>query len=234
MPMYASEGTVKFEYQWERIPLPESPQLRELCRWRNLLFRYGLIGADSAGVGYGNVSIRYGEGARFLITGNGTGRIAELTAEGCSEVMEVDIHRNFLRCRGLVRASSESLSHAALYLSSPAIGAVVHVHHRTLWERLFGVCPTTDPAIPYGTPELALALMRLVVEHRLERRGLIVMGGHKDGLLSFGSTLQEAVQILLQRLTELPTPVPSVPECSEHPGHLPPGSPVPCPQDSAH
>lgn len=199
--MFSSEGLIRFDHAWERLPLAESAELWELCWWRNLLFRQGLIGAFE-GIGYGNVSRRCGDGAHFFITGSGTGTLPELRPEHCVEVWAVELERGFLRCRGVVCPSSESLTHAALYLCSPAIGAVVHVHHGWLWDRLREVVPTTDAAIPYGTPELARALRELYRQHRLGCSGLIVMGGHAEGLLSFGATLADAVGVLLYWLTE--------------------------------
>ncbi|GBD06845.1 Methylthioribulose-1-phosphate dehydratase [bacterium HR21] len=201
--MSIPEGVLKFQLDWEQAPLPRTPQLEELCSWRAVLFRHGLIGAGADGVGYGNVSIRSGAGARFLITGTGTGPLPELTPEHCTEVLDADLERNRVRCRGPVRPSSESLTHAALYLCSPEIGAVVHVHDSQLWHRLLNKAPTTAPTIPYGTPELAADIQRLVHSHRLLPSGLIVMGGHPDGLLSFGTTLPEAVTLLLQLRLQL-------------------------------
>ncbi len=199
--MASPEGIIKFQQVWECLPLPDLPSLWELCWWRNLLVRYGLVGA-SDGVGYGNVSRRCGEGAHFFITGSGTGGLPELRPEHCVEVWAVELEQNLVYSRGLLRPSSESLTHAALYVCSPTIGAVVHAHHGALWHRLWGVVPTTDPAIPYGTPELAYALQELYQQHRLGCSGLIVMGGHKEGLLSFGNTLADAVGVLLYWLTQ--------------------------------
>lgn len=201
--MSTAEGILKFQLDWEQAPLPNLPQLEELCRWRAVLFRHGLIGASADGIGYGNVSIRSGPGSRFLITGTGTGTLPELTPEHCTEVLEADLAGNRIRCRGPVRPSSESLSHAALYLCSPAIGAVVHVHDPQLWQHLLGKAPTTAPTIPYGTPELAAEIQRIVSLSRLFSAGILVMGGHRDGLLSFGRTLPEAVTLLLQLRSQL-------------------------------
>ncbi len=207
------EGVIKFHDEWEQAPPPDDPRLQELCRWRNVLFRLGLIGATPEGIGYGNVSIRSGAGARFYITGTGTGALPELTPQQCTEVLAVDIPRNTLRCRGPVRASSESLSHAALYLCSPAIGGVVHVHHRKLWNRLFGSAPTTAPSVPYGTPEMATELMRIYTMLGQPSVGLIVMGGHEDGLLAFGESLRQACDYLLRTLQQHTTGLPIPPEC---------------------
>ena len=199
--MPAAEAQLPFELEWEAVPLPELPLLQELCLWRDVLFRNGLIGLTADGIGYGNLSVRSGPGAQFFITGTGTGGLPHMSAEHCSEVLEVELHRPRIRCRGLVRPSSESLSHAALYLCSPAIGAVAHVHDAALWHRLRGKLPTAT-ALGYGTPELAADIQRLVREHRLIPSGVIVMGGHQDGLLSFGQTLCEAVTLLLRLRSE--------------------------------
>ncbi len=230
--MLKPEGVIKFHDVWQQGPLPDSPLLWELCRWRNLLFRCGLIGATD-GVGYGNLSVRCGEGVHFFITGSGTGCLPELRPEHCAEVFAVDIEHNRLFSRGLVRASSESLSHAALYRSSPLIGAVLHVHHHGLWQRLRGRVPTTEEHYTYGTPELALALQSLYHRFSLGQRGLIVMGGHPDGLLSFGATLEEVASLVLEALQTEGLPPTVSPGYSAPPEHLPGGNRVPDPRDSA-
>jgi L-ribulose-5-phosphate 4-epimerase len=90
-----------------------------------------------------------------------------------------------------------NLSHAAVYRSAPVARAAVHVHHRGLWERLRGRVPTTDPAAEAGTPEMALAIERLFRESGLAGEGLLVMGGHPEGLMAFGASADEAGERIL-------------------------------------
>ena len=109
--------------------------------------------------------------------------------------MWADAAGNALGCRGPVAASSESLSHAAVYEADPAAGAVVHVHHIGMWEALYGVVPTTDPRAEAGTPAMAAAVAALV--RAGVPGGLFVMGGHREGLMAFGRTPGEATERVL-------------------------------------
>ncbi len=192
------EGILRFECHWHPAPPPEHPLVWELCRWRNKLYRVGLIGATPDGIGYGNVSVRSPEG--FFITGTGTGTVPELTPAGCTEVLSADLAANRVVCRGPVRASSETLTHAALYTCSAEVGAVVHVHHRKLWETLLWKLPTTPVEAEYGTVALARAVAALYPACLHHGQRVLVLGGHPEGLLSFGSTLEEAATALLQLL----------------------------------
>ncbi|MDT7923628.1 MAG: class II aldolase/adducin family protein [Chlorobiota bacterium] len=192
------EGILKFECCWQPAPPPEHPLVWELCHWRNVLYRAGLIGATPEGIGYGNVSVRSPDG--FFITGTGTGAIPELTPAGCTEVLSADIAANRVVCRGPVRASSETLTHAALYACAAEVGAVVHVHHRKLWETLLQKLPTTPVEAEYGTVALARAVAELYPDCLRRGQRVLLLGGHPEGLLSFGSTLEEAATAVLQLL----------------------------------
>jgi L-ribulose-5-phosphate 4-epimerase len=197
------KGYVQFRYEWEPAPLPSTPLLDELCRWRDRLHRHGLVGVYPDGIGFGNLSCRSG-GDRFVITGTGTGHLPTLRTEHLTEVVAYDLAGNHLTCRGPVVASSESLSHAAVYRSDPAVAAVIHVHHLTLWERLRQRIPTTDPAAEAGTPAMARAIEQLFLETDLRAIGLVAMGGHREGVIGFGGTLDEAGSRILAALEELP------------------------------
>jgi hypothetical protein len=207
--MHDEKGYIQFHCDWE----PVSPGARasrplaagtatvqeQLIGWRNRLHGLGLIGVYPDGIGYGNLSARLPAG-NFLITGTATGGIPAIGREHITEVTAYDIASNWLRCRGPVQASSESLSHAAVYESDPAIAAVIHVHHLGMWERLRGAIPTTDPAAEAGTPAMARAIAELLRDPTVRDRGLFVMGGHREGLIAFGTTLDEAGNTLLREV----------------------------------
>lgn len=98
----------------------------------------------------------------------------------------------------MTMASSESLTHAAIYACSKETNAVIHVHHKEKWTRLLHRVATTNPAIVYGTPEMAYAIQNLILENNIGNNKLIVMGGHEEGLISFGKTLEEAASTILR------------------------------------
>jgi methylthioribose-1-phosphate isomerase len=192
------EGVVKFQCRW--IPSKSLPpqKIKNLNRWRNRLFALGLIGVYEDGIGFGNISIRGGKPDQFIISGTQTGAAAKLNSKHYVEILDYDIQKNSLTCRGPVQASSESLTHAMLYNISPDTGAVIHVHSRQLWLRLLRRVPTTSKKVPYGTPAMAQEVKRLFRDSNLGRKKIFVMAGHEDGVVTFGKDLKEAARALFQ------------------------------------
>ena len=105
-----------------------------------------------------------------------------------------------MSCQGPVIASSESMSHAVLYQQVPEINAVFHVHHLELWKKVLHHIPTTDESAPYGSPEMAKEIIRLIKESDVLNQKVFAMAGHREGLFSFGKTLEEAGNIILKLL----------------------------------
>jgi len=192
------EGIIKYTAEHVRRPLDEPAGLVELLRWRPRLYERRLIGADQDGLGYGNLSVRLHASPRFLISGTQTSGLAAVHAGHFAEVTAVDLDRNDLKCVGEVQASSEAMTHAALYQADPAIRAVVHVHSRRLWERHRGTLPTTREEAAYGTPEMAYEVIRLYRRGALAKQGVFVMGGHPEGMIAFGRSMAEAAGLILE------------------------------------
>ncbi len=192
-----SEGYTKFRCRWTEEPIEIPPALLEsLGRWRQRLRGLGLVGATAEGVGFGNISARLGPA--FVITGSATGGLERLQARHYALVEQACAAENWLSCRGLTRASSESLSHAAVYDAAVWAGAVIHVHSASMWERYVGRLPTTPADAEYGTPEMAAAIAALAAAAGgPSAPAAIVMGGHRDGLLAFGADLDAAGRLLL-------------------------------------
>lgn len=191
----AEEGVIKFHCEWKEIWLSPAPLLAGLMEYRQYLFEKQFIGLGEGGIGYGNISVRQ-PGNSFLISATQTGHIASATPAHYTEVYRWDIDCNRVWCRGMARASSESMTHAALYEASDAIGAVLHIHSRSLWEKYLNILPTTSQAVPYGTPQMARAIQALYHESEQHLSGVFVMGGHRDGLLAFGPNLEQAWEVL--------------------------------------
>ena len=162
------------------------------------MFAAELIGHyKELGIGFGNISIRCGDPGQFLITGTQTGHIASTTDQHYSLVTNYDIERNEVFCSGPVQASSEAMTHAAIYELDPSIAAVVHVHSRSLWDRHMNRLPTTNPDVAYGTPEMAREFRRLYTDSIFDSEGIAVMGGHDEGLISIGESLEQAARKIL-------------------------------------
>ena len=107
--------------------------------------------------------------------------------------------QNSLTCTGPIKASSESLSHAVVYECSPETNAVIHIHNLDMWEKYIYKFPSTKAHALYGTPEIANEIKRLFSDTNLRVKKFIVMGGHREGIISFGKTLDEAGRILLDK-----------------------------------
>ncbi len=196
--MTIDEGYIKYQSHWSRGPAPDAMAARLLEEWRKPLFAAGLVGHyHELNIGFGNLSTRSGEPGQFLITGTQTGHIEHTTAEHYSLVTGFDIDRNEVTCTGPVQASSEAMTHAAIYELDLSIDAIVHVHSRPLWDRYLNVLPTTDSAVAYGTPEMAKELRRLYRESAFGSDGIAVMGGHDEGIISIGESLEEAAMKIL-------------------------------------
>jgi ribulose-5-phosphate 4-epimerase/fuculose-1-phosphate aldolase len=158
-----------------------------------------LIGVDANGIGFGNLSIRDGATSRFYITGSGTGGIPELKPSDYARVAAYDFARNWLQCEGSTVASSESLTHAAVYESEPAAGAVIHCHDMKLWAALLEMeGRATLKGVEYGTPEMACAVRNLLRVTDVKRRRIFAMAGHEGGIVAFGRDAGEAFGALFR------------------------------------
>lgn len=132
----ADEGYVKYVCLHENAPAPDVPALKELDALRTELFDAGLIGMRQDGIGYGNISLRTEKG--FVISATATGGIRELGADGYSLVTEWSLAGNRLSCSGPLPASSEALTHAAVYEAGRDAKCVIHVHSRPLFDGFAG------------------------------------------------------------------------------------------------
>jgi len=192
------EGYIKYQSYWSETPAPDPAAALLLEKWRLPLFAAGLVGHyKELGVGYGNISVRSRDPRQFLITGTQTGHIASTTEQHYSLVTDYDIERNEVRCSGPVQASSEAMTHAAIYELDPSIAAIVHVHSKALWDEHRNSLPTTSPDVAYGTPEMATEFRRLHADTTFGSQGIAVMGGHEEGLIGIGESLEKAAARIL-------------------------------------
>ena len=191
------EGYIKYQCHWEQKRAIAESDIRELNQWRSKLYQLGLIGEYDNGIGFGNLSTRLANSQELIISGTQTGGIANLTMQHYTKVTDYDWHKNYVTCEGLIKASSETLTHAAIYQANPQVNAVVHVHHQQLWQKLLDRVSTTNPNCAYGTPEMAEEIIRLCQQRPTQQQKIIVMSGHEEGILTFGHNLAEASGILL-------------------------------------
>lgn len=196
------EGYIKFALDWERGPAPPAAWVGELRRWRKPLYAQQLIGHyEDLGIGYGNISVRAPADGHFLISGTQTGHLDDPGPAHYALVTAYDIDANRVTARGAVKASSESMTHAALYELSDDINAVVHVHSRPLWQQLMHRLPTTRDDIAYGTPQMAQEFGRLWSETDFPACGIAIMAGHEEGIVGIGHSMAEAARRILALTT---------------------------------
>ena len=191
--MAETEGVIKYQLIFTSGRSPDSGATDALAGWRELLVRLGMLGQDDsryAGYGFGNISVRHPDGG-FVISASQTGHTRWPQAEHYAWVTEVDLEANRVFATGVMQPSSEALSHAAFYGLDPGIQFVFHGHVPEIWRTAAQQgMPVTDPAVPYGTPEMAREVQRL--SRHILRSGILAMAGHEDGVISFGTTANEA------------------------------------------
>ncbi len=197
------EGVIKFNCYWTQSgPVISDEPFNILNYWREVLFNMDLIGAYENGVGFGNMSCRLGDSNKFYITASATGEIPVLEPGHYVRVEGCNFEDNAVRCTGPLKASSESLTHGAIYRADPGTNAIIHVHSMELWEKLIDRVPTTKKEFDYGTPGLALDIFRLFKETNVIEKRILVMGGDPSGIITFGNDMDEAINILMSYIGE--------------------------------
>ena len=191
---------VKFTYQRARANIGPFNTLAELNACRRKLLELRLIGLDSNGIGFGNLSVRDSASRNFYITGSATGGgLLKLSLTDCVRVVDYDFKKNWVRYEGAAIPSSESLTHAAIYESELSTTAVIHCHDSVLWRTLLDRAPTTSKRVPYGTCEMAREIIRLFKETDVRSRKIFVMAGHEGGIVTLGKNFEEAFAVLLRQ-----------------------------------
>ncbi len=200
--MAEMEGVIKYHLDFTLGDPPPDEWVRRLNGWRRVLYLTGLIGQDPQrydGLGYGNLSHRLPDPPDgFVITGTQTGGLPVLTKQHYTTILGCQPSHNRLQATGSIRPSSESLTHGALYQLDPQIQAVIHAHSPEIWHQAAQLgLPATSAEAPYGSPALSAEIARLFQETDVGARGILVMQGHLDGLIAFGTTIEQAGATLL-------------------------------------
>jgi L-ribulose-5-phosphate 4-epimerase len=193
---------VKFTCERTNAEFTPFDGFAELNAYRRQLRELRLIGVDSSGVGFGNLSVRDGATKNFYITGSAIAGIPELTLADCAKVLAYNFERNWVGYEGSTIPSSESLTHAAIYESDAKVGAVIHCHDSRSWAVILNQAPTTSKTVNYGTPEMAYEIMRLFRVTDLHSRKILAMAGHEGGIVTFGRDLEEAFAVLMHERKE--------------------------------
>lgn len=174
-----------------------------LENWRKKLYKLNLIGEyPREQVGFGNISeakdySQFGLSnvPQFIITGTQTGKYPELDGRFYTRVLDYDIEHLKIKMLGPIEASSEALTHAAIYSHNKNIQAIFHIHSSEIWKGMINdKCNFTDKSIPYGTFEMAKATVKCIEQNDF---GYFCMHGHVDGVVAYGRNLEETGQLII-------------------------------------
>ncbi len=213
--MPIDEGVIKYDASdYQITPALNESTIREIEQIRCQLFELKLIGHSvEHDVGYGNISqrknlqnLRATLNPQFIISGSQTGHLPHLTGEHYTRVIDCDIATNKVSAMGprthITGASSESLTHAAIYQCNPCINAVIHIHCAAIWQGMLNDNLTHTPKdVPYGTPQMADAVKAKVAMHK---SGHLAMKGHEDGVITYGESFSQAMDICLALYKKYP------------------------------
>ena len=203
--MKEQEGVIKYQLEHAHKPIGEVFPLSEINAWRTIIFRLGLIGQHPDrydNLGFGNISQRLNsQSNQFIISGSQTGHIEYLSREHYCLVVKATPRKNRIQSCGLIKPSSESLTHSSIYAQDSSIQAVIHVHSPEIWKNTVALnLPHISADIPYGTVEMAMAVELLFQSGNLQQASLFTMLGHEDGVVAFAGNMQEAAWELIKCL----------------------------------
>jgi len=177
----------KFETRFVEWRVPDDVRIIVLRKWCH---RFAELGVAPAGEesGAGNLSFRTDLG--FIITAAGA-NLGTLTDRDFVEVIRTDIGNRQIYERGVKEPSSESFLHDAVYRARPEVNAVFHGHDEAIMQSAEKLeIPVTMREQPYGTPELAAEVVRI-----LNNVTFLVIRNH--GFLSPGKNMKEAGQAVV-------------------------------------
>ncbi len=189
------DGYIKYSCHRRAGTVAATPELLVLNSARSRLFDLGLVGIDASGIGYGNVSLRTNS-QQFVVTASATGATRELTMSQYCLVESYSLEQNEVWSMGSLDASSESMTHGAVYASNDAIQCVMHIHSRLLFDRLLqSGAASTQSSIPYGTPAMARAVADFA-KRLTSLPGLLVMAGHDEGVIACGDSVNSVLTLI--------------------------------------
>lgn len=204
--MNEQEGVIKYQLDFIESPAANFTQFNKLNHWRDQLYNLELIGQNSdryQGYGFGNISCRLSpDSNQFIISGTQTGNIPSLSKHHYVTVLNCDPAAGSLKAQGPVKPSSEALTHYAAYQGNQHLQYVFHAHSPDIWQHATALgVPETDKDIEYGTPEMAEAITSILnYDDTHDKKGILSMKGHEDGIISVGETADEAGNTLLNYL----------------------------------
>ena len=137
-------------------------------------------------------------GNLFLISGSGTGSSRLLGKQGYSLIRAFDPLENTVASFGPVQASSESMTHGAVYGAANKARCVIHIHSPFLFTSLLAEgFPRTPESVAYGTPALSREVARLITEELSPSEGVFVTAGHNEGVFAYSESIASTLNLIL-------------------------------------
>ncbi len=191
------DGVIKYNFDFRPTSPLHVSQYKDIEDVRSRLYALKLIGISN-GIGYGNISQKNSDGT-FIITGTQTGDLSSLNGEHYAYIQEYNDRKFYLKSSGMIKPSSESLTHATIYNLHEEIKAVIHIHSKYIWNFMLKNSYLKTEDVDYGTKEMIDEVNRIYEDTDPLSDAKFVMSGHEDGVISFGRTLKEA-EITLYRV----------------------------------
>ena len=189
-----TDGIIKYSIEHQTAATPLFSGYDELEALRKRLFALGMIG-EKEGIGYGNLSMRHEGSKSFFVTATQTGNMQSLTREYYTYIYDYEFDTFKVISQGAHKPSSEALSHAMIYAIDERITAVIHIHSLALW-RYMKAQDTLATTAAYGTAEMVEEIRELYNTLDPLTNNAFVMKGHKEGIITFGRSVEEAELIL--------------------------------------
>jgi len=185
------DGVIKYNFNFQASkPLPNS-LFSKIESVRERLFALNLIGVTDEGIGFGNISERLTKDS-FVITGTQTGALSKLQGEHYALIEAYNDKEFYLKSSGVIKPSSEALTHGTIYNLSSEIGGVIHIHSKEIWNFMLKQDYLKTKDVEYGTEEMIDEVNRIFSAINSLDNPKFAMAGHEDGIMIFGETLLQA------------------------------------------
>ncbi len=183
----------------KEISFPQ--EIEELLEFGNTLKQCKLIGKTDELTGYGNISFRDRQSGDFFISASKSGIDDTYVSSHFSRIVTWDAETNFVESEGRMPASSETLSHLAVYEAVKKANYVVHVHSEIYWNKYLHHELTSNLEIEYGTKEMYFEVKRLL-EGNVDA-GTLIMGGHMDGILFWAEKISSLKKTISRKMFKI-------------------------------
>jgi hypothetical protein len=189
-------GGVKFRAERLAAEMRPCPDLAELGLYRSKLRDQKFIGQDVSGIGFGNISVKAKNETGFFITISGGAIRESISQADLAWVKSWSFAENIVRFEGPGTPSAETLTHAAIYDANRSVGAILHIHNRSVWDWLVAHGEATADAAEYGTAAMAETVQEFL-NRSARLTNVFAMSGHEEGVLALGLNLAEAYASLM-------------------------------------